>query len=118
MLTKEQANDFATGWIAAWNSHNLDAILSFYTADINFASPMIVSLNVNTQGLITGKDALRAYFKIGLEAYPELNFQLFNVFSGVDTVVIYYESVKGKLAAEVFTLNDSGKALQVTCNYV
>ena len=38
MLDRESAEQFAAGWIAAWNGHDLDQILSHYTDDVVFRS--------------------------------------------------------------------------------
>lgn len=40
MLTQQQAHQLASEWIQAWNSHNLDAILSHYAEDIVLVSPI------------------------------------------------------------------------------
>jgi ketosteroid isomerase-like protein len=39
MMTAEFAAQFAEEWIAAWNSHDLDRILSHYADDFEMASP-------------------------------------------------------------------------------
>jgi len=117
MPTAEQAAKFASEWIGSWNRHDLDGILSHYADELRFTSPFIPLLKFNDSGIITSKDELARYFKIGLDAYPELNFKLHNVFGGINTVVLYYESVNNRMAAEVFELNDQGKAVNVFCNY-
>ena len=117
MITENQAKDFASEWIRSWNSHNLNSIMEHYADDIEFYSPFIPLLKFNDTGLISSKGDLEKYFKIGLDAYPDLNFKLHNVFTGVDTITIYYTSVNGRMAAEVFRLNARGKATKVFCNY-
>jgi len=116
-MTIEQAEHFASDWIAAWNSHDLSAIMTHYADEVAFSSPFIPLLKFNDTGIINGKSELSKYFQIGLEAYPELHFKLHNVFAGIDTVVLYYESVNGRMAAEVFQLDGHGKAIRVFCNY-
>jgi hypothetical protein len=117
MITAEQAHDFAKQWINAWNSHDIDAIIEHYADDVEFHSPFIRLLNFNVGGTITNKTELKSYFQKGLTAYPDLQFQLHGVFTGTQSVVLYYTSVNGKLAAEVFELNDAGRASKVLCNY-
>ncbi len=116
-MTEEQAKKFTEQWIHSWNSHDLNAILEHYSDNIEFYSPMIALLKFNEKGLITNKKELREYFQIGLNAYPNLQFQLHNFFTGVTTLVIYYTSVNGRMATEVFEMNDEGKANRVFCNY-
>lgn len=117
MLTIEMAETFVRDWIDAFNAHDLPRILSHYADDLEFSSPFIPLLKFNDTGVIRSKTDLETYFAIGLNAYPELHFRLHNFFTGIDTVVIYYTSVNGRLAAETFRLNAEGKAVQVTCNY-
>jgi ketosteroid isomerase-like protein len=72
MVTETAAQDFAQHWVAAWNSHDLDAILSHYSPEVVLTSPIEARLLNNACGTVTGKEALRNYFKRGLEAYPNL----------------------------------------------
>ena len=116
-MTIEQAKQFAADWIDSWNNHDLSKILGHYSEDVEFSSPLIQLLKFNETGTITSKAVLAKYFQIGLDAFPDLKFKLHNVFGGVDTVVIYYESVNGRMAAEVFRLDESLKAVSVFCNY-
>ncbi|RVU01123.1 nuclear transport factor 2 family protein [Mucilaginibacter limnophilus] len=116
-MTQQKANEFAKQWIEAWNSHDLDRIMAQYAEEVEFNSPMIISLGMNDDGRIMGKTILRQYFEKGLNAYPELNFKLHYVFCGIDSLVIKYESVNGKPAAEVMQLNATSRASHVTCHY-
>jgi len=109
---------FSKKWIESWNKHDLDAILSHYDEDMEFHSPFITKLNFNSSGMITSKQELRDYFTIGLNTYPDLNFKLIKVLSGINSLVICYESVNNKIAAEVFFLNSKQKATKVFCHYV
>ena len=117
MMDLEKANQFAEAWIHAWNSHDLDAILDHYADEVAFYSPFIPLLKFNTEGVITSKTDLKRYFEIGLRSYPELQFRLHGCLAGVRTLVLYYTSVSGRMAAEVFELNDQGQAVNVYCNY-
>jgi hypothetical protein len=118
MISKETARHFADEWIAAWNSHDIDTIMSHYDTHIEFTSPMIVSILGIPDGTIRHHQELRDYFLKGLAAYPDLKFELYNVLSGVDSVVIHYKSVKNLVGAEVFILNDASKAVRCFCNYM
>lgn len=117
MLTLDQAKDFALDWIHSWNSHDINSIMEHYSDTIAFHSPLILLLNFNASGVIKSKKDLMKYFKIGLDAYPDLRFKLHNVFTGVNTITVYYTSVNGRMAAEVFQLNSEGKAQKIFCNY-
>ena len=117
MITTDTAKEFALEWINSWNSHDLNSIMEHYDDKIEFHSPFIPLLKFNDTGIIKSKADLAKYFKIGLDAYPDLKFILHNVFTGINTVTIYYTSVNKRMAAEVFSLNEQGKATKVFCNY-
>ena len=105
MITAIQAKYFALDWIHSWNSHDLNSIMEHYDTKIDFHSPFIPLLKFNERGIIKSKEELAKYFKIGLDAYPDLRFKLHNVFTGINTVTVYYTSVNKRIAAEVFHLN-------------
>jgi len=116
-LEKDAATLFAEAWVRAFNAHDIDDILGHYSDDIEFYSPLIKKLEFNKEGMIRGKPELKRYFERGLAAYPGLNFIVHNIFTGVDTVTVYYTSVNGMLAAETFWLDAGGKAKRVICQY-
>jgi len=70
------AHDFAREWIAAWNSHDLDRILSHYTDDFEMTSPLIIERMHEPTGKLKGKDQIRPYWQMGLAAVPPLKFEL------------------------------------------
>lgn len=117
MLSEQQLTQFAQEWIAAWNYHNLELILSHYADEIEFISPLIVKLLVQADGLIKGKENLRNYFAKGLATYPELKFEILQILFGVNSITIYYRSVNNLLAAELMVLNNERKAIQVRAHY-
>jgi hypothetical protein len=118
MITHQQANDFANEWIEAWNSHDIDRILMHYDDDnIVFRSPFIQLLHDNPSGTIENKADLRDYFSKGLEAYPDLHFELYHVLVGVKSIALIYQSVRNLLAAEVMEINVAGKISKVMAHY-
>lgn len=64
-----------------------------------------------------GLGDLRSYFLKGLEAYPDLRFELIEVLEGVDSITLYYHSVKNLMAAEVMVFNEKGKIRRVLAHY-
>ena len=79
MITEDKARNLATHWVQAWNSHDLTEIMSHYGEDVVLTSPVAAKILNDSSGTVTGKDALRAYFKKGLEAYPDLKFDLLDM---------------------------------------
>ncbi|KAJ3058887.1 hypothetical protein HDU98_005044, partial [Podochytrium sp. JEL0797] len=94
--------DFATAWLHAWNTHNLPLILSHYSEDIEFTSPLAAKLTNDPTGIVRGKKALAAYWEKGLAAHPDLQFEIISVCFGVSGVVsIVYKSLSvGKVVTE------------------
>lgn len=109
---------FAQEWVDAWNSHDLDRIVAHYDDEVRLVSPVALRLLNNGDGVVQGKRALREYFRRGLEAYPDLRFDLIEVLWGIETVVLCYASQgRGRKAAEVMLLTPAGKVRHVWANY-
>ena len=79
---------FAQAWLAAWNAHDLDAVMRLFHDDVVFTSPLAAKVVPESQGVLRGKDALRAYWGAALAQLPDLHFELTNLFAGVDTLLI------------------------------
>ncbi|TLV03095.1 nuclear transport factor 2 family protein [Dyadobacter luticola] len=116
-ITEEAAHSFAQEWIAAWNSHDLSAIMGHYSDNIQFYSPYIIRLGMNDDGLITDKPTLEAYFARGLNAYPDLHFDLNEILVGIDSVILYYTSVSNRKSGEFMQLDEEGKICLVKAHY-
>jgi hypothetical protein len=117
MLTEPEARQFAKDWVLAWNSHDLDAIMAHYGSDVILTSPVAARLLSDPSGTVTGREALRTYFQRGLEAYPNLAFQLVDVMWGLSSVVLCYVNQKGTKSGEFMELDASGKVIRVVANY-
>ena len=117
MLTENKARDFAQHWIQAWNSHDLDAIMSHYAPEVVLTSPTAATLLGNPSGTVAGKDAVRSYFARGLEAFPNLSFELLDVMSGVSSVVLYYVNQKGTKTGEFMEFDADQRVFRVVANY-
>ena len=100
---------FANEWLQGWNQRDLEAILSHYTEDVEFHSPLVVKVLDETSGTVRGKQNLQDYFGKVLAAFPgNLDLELLGVFLGVDSIVVHFQA-KGGTAAEVMELNQEGK---------
>ena len=55
-MDAEFALRFAEEWAAAWNSHDLDRILTHYADDVVFSSPHIVRRLGKSSGEVYGID--------------------------------------------------------------
>lgn len=116
-MTRDEAWELANHWVAAWNEHDLESIMSHYEGTVELTSPVAAQLLGTPDGRVSGKAKLKAYFQRGLEAYPELRFQLEDVLWGVNSVVLYYTNQKGTRTAEFMELSEAGKVRRVTAHY-
>jgi hypothetical protein len=105
LIEQSWANEFAKQWISAWNSHDLDRILSHYVDDFEMSSPLIIERKKDPNGVLRGKAAIRDYWAIGLAANPPLRFELIDVHVGVNTIGIVYRSVGRRRVIELLTFN-------------
>ena len=111
------AREFAQDWVDAWNSHDLERILTHYDDEVLLISPIALKL-LGGDGTVRGKAALREYFRRGLEAFPVLRFDLIDALWGTETIVVYYlNNVRGNKTAEVMLVNPAGKIRRVWANY-
>jgi predicted ester cyclase len=116
-MTRDEAWNLANHWVAAWNAHDLDLIMTHYEDAIELTSPVAAQLLGTSGSKVVGKANLRAYFQRGLEAYPELRFHLEDVLWGVNSVVLYYTNQKGSHTGEFMELSAIGKVARVVAHY-
>lgn len=115
-MTREFALRFAEEWIAAWNAHDLERILSHYTEDFEMSSPVIVELMGEPSGTLTGKAAVRDYWSKALARLPNLHFDLIDAYAGASSVVIHYRGPRGP-SAEAFWFDGGGKVYCAAAHY-
>ncbi len=116
-MIRDEAWKMANHWVAAWNAHDLELIMSHYEDAIELTSPVAAQLLATPGGKVVGKANLRAYFQRGLEAYPELRFHLEDVLWGLNSLVLYYTNQKGTRTAEFMELSAIGKVARVIAHY-
>lgn len=107
----------ARDWLAAWNAHDLERILAHYAENIVFTSPFVQRLTGRPDGVLHGRRALRDYFARGLQAYPDLCFELIHLLPGVRSMVLEYRSVNDLRAAEFMEFDHRGRIRRVCAHY-
>jgi ketosteroid isomerase-like protein len=118
VIDRAFARAFATEWIAAWNSGDLERIFALYTDDFEMRSPLIAERGFSPTGVLSGKDAIRPYWGGGIAAAkPPLRFELIDVYAGVNTIAIHYESVGRKHVIEVIEFDGEGRAIRGSACY-
>ena len=101
----DDAQAFAVEWVEAWNSHDLEMILSHFSEDVTFSSPVATRIVPDSEGVIHGKAALRDYWREGLRRIPNLRFEIEGVYVGVEALVINYRNQDDRLVCEVLFLD-------------
>lgn len=115
-MTNDFAQRFAAEWIEAWNSHDVDKILGHYADDFEMSSPYISLIAGEPSGMLKGKDQVGAYWAQALQHMPDLHFELLNALTGVNSLTLYYQGVRG-LAAEVLHFDEAGKVIKAYAHY-
>ncbi len=102
----EFAKRFAEEWVTDWNSHDLEKILTHYSEDFIIESPLAEKRISESKGKIAGKPNVKLYWKMGLGATSNLEFEIIDVFSGVGYITIYYKNKStGKSVIEMLHFN-------------
>lgn len=105
-MEREFAEKFAVDWVEAWNSHDVDRILSHFAEDVVWSSPLVAGFTGDQSGTLHGKAALRAYYGEGLRRIPDLRFEVLSVRVGVAVLVINYRNQAGGEVSEVLMIRD------------
>lgn len=77
-------------WFAAFNEHNLESLLSLYDDNAKHYSPKLKALQPATNGLIQGKDALRAWWQDAFERLPQLHYTILTITANDERVFMEY----------------------------
>lgn len=118
MLTSEFVNHFAQEWIEAWNAHDMERILSHYSDDFDMTSPVIVSVMGDPSGHIQGKAGVREYWTKALARMPDLQFELLQITSGMQSIALYYRNTaSNRYSIEWFLIGDDGKCVKSIAQY-
>jgi ketosteroid isomerase-like protein len=121
MATHRPASELAAlgrEWVAAWNSRDLERVLTFYSEDAEMTSVRIPEFVGEPSGTLRGKDALRAYWGKGLPLIPNLHFTLIDTYVSPDSVVVLYENERGGKICEYLRLDAAGKIRQGSANHL
>ncbi|HTT59698.1 MAG TPA: nuclear transport factor 2 family protein [Acidimicrobiales bacterium] len=104
-------------WLAAWNSHDLDAIMSCYSEDVDFVAPTVVQRWGRDDGRLQGRAELRRHFERGLELAPHLTFTEEAFLSSPAGYALLYLRDNNNRVLDVVELNADGQAARVRVFY-
>lgn len=115
-MNQQFAEKFAQEWINAWNSHDINIIMSHYADDFKMTSPVIQLITDEETGRLDGIETVRDYWNRALKMNPKLNFELIKTFTGVNSLIIHYKGHRG-FSAETFFFNKGNKVNLAYAHY-
>ena len=109
-MSTEKNEIIAKAWFEAFNSHDLEKLLSLYHSQAKHYSPKLKIRKPETNGLVTGKDALRAWWKDAFERLPSLHYQVTNLTANETRIFMEYirkvENEEDMMVAELLEIED------------
>ena len=77
-------------WFAAFNGHDLEALLLLYAEDARHYSPKLKLRHPATKGLIEGKAALREWWQDAFDRLPTLQYEVVKLTADDEQVFMEY----------------------------
>jgi hypothetical protein len=107
----------ADSWLAAWNAHDLDAIMACYSEDVEFVASTVIQRWGREDGRLQGRSELRRHFELGLQLAPHLTFTEEAFLSCPDGYALLYLRENNNRVLDVVELNANGQAAKVRAFY-
>jgi ketosteroid isomerase-like protein len=109
-MIPQQNETIAKQWFDAFNEHDLEKLLALYHDEAVHYSPKLKVRQPETNGLVQGKPALRAWWQDAFDRLPTLSYQYTTLTANNDRVFMeYIRRVTGEadmLVAEVLEVRD------------
>jgi predicted SnoaL-like aldol condensation-catalyzing enzyme len=110
-MSAEKNLSIAHLWCEAFNAHNLEKLLSLYDEEAEHFSPKLKIRHPETNGLVTGKNALRSWWQDAFDRLPSLQYKVTSLTSNSDRVFMEYirtvENEADMLVAEVLEIKEN-----------
>ena len=89
-MTPDSLQAIAFKWFDAFNSHNLEQLLSLYDDEAEHFSPKLKIRKPETNGLVSGKQALREWWQDAFDRLPTLHYKVTSLTANSDRVFMEY----------------------------
>jgi ketosteroid isomerase-like protein len=107
-MSAEQNIAIANSWFKAFNGHNLENLLALYDDNATHYSPKLKIREPETNGLVKGKAALRAWWQDAFDRLPTLRYEPTSLTSNDHRVFMEYirhvDNEPNMLVAEVLEI--------------
>jgi ketosteroid isomerase-like protein len=80
----------AQRWFAAFNAHDLEALLALYHDNAEHYSPKLKVRRPETNGLVRGKSALRDWWQDAFDRLPSLQYEVLKLTADDEQVFMEY----------------------------
>jgi len=111
-MTPQQITVIAQKWFEAFNEHDLEKLLQLYDEQAKHYSPKLKIRQPVTNGLVQGKNQLRAWWDDAFKRLPTLHYEVKTLTADTNKVFMeYVRKVAGEedmLVAEVLEVNEAG----------
>ena len=78
-------------WFAAFNAHDLEGLLALYADEAEHYSPKLKVRRPETNGLVTGKSALRDWWRDAFDRLPTLHYEVLTLTADDERVFMEYK---------------------------
>jgi len=121
MIDFAVAERFAADWIAAWNRHDLDALLARCADDIEWTSPLLPRISRAPSGVLRGKRAIGACWARLLTApaltlAPRLHCTALLTLGGQDSLVLLSRAGPRTLV-QTFGVRADGRVVRLATHH-
>src|SRR5580765_2323901 len=89
-MSASELNKIAQRWFAAFNDKGLERLLTLYYDFAEHFSPKLKVRHPETNGLIKGKNALRAWWQDAFDRLPSLHYEIVRLTPYEDRVFMEY----------------------------
>ncbi|WP_298155812.1 nuclear transport factor 2 family protein [Flavobacterium sp.] len=107
---ENQNENIARQWFDAFNSHNLDKLLSLYDDNAEHFSPKLKIHRPETNGFVSGKAALHNWWQDAFDRLPGLQYKVTSLTANGERVFMEYIRIvageENMVVAEVLEINN------------
>ena len=111
-MTNNSLESIALQWFDAFNTHNLEQLLSLYHDNAEHYSPKLKILKPETKGYIKGKEELKLWWADAFERLPSLQYKVINTW----LVLIRLDKFKLQTLQQAFKFREKFK-IYPFCNF-